>query len=53
LSAAALGLIALTALADATSLSTAAYVGAFVLAAAAPLYIPAWKQSRKKEPASL
>jgi MFS family permease len=51
LSAAALGLIALTALAEATSLSTAAYVGAFVLAAAAPLYIPAWRQSRKKEPA--
>ncbi|HEU5112198.1 MAG TPA: MFS transporter [Acidimicrobiia bacterium] len=51
LSAAAFGLIALTALAEATSLSTAAYVGAFVLAAAAPLYIPAWRQSRKKEPA--
>jgi MFS family permease len=51
LSAAALGLIALTALAEATSLSTAAYVGALVLAAAAPLYIPAWRQSRKKEPA--
>jgi predicted MFS family arabinose efflux permease len=51
LSAAALGLIALTALAEATSLSTAAYVGAVVLAAAAPLYIPAWRQSRKKEPA--
>ena len=51
LSAAALGLIALTALAEATSLSTASYVGALVLAAAAPLYIPAWRQSRKKEPA--
>jgi len=51
LSAAALGLIALTAIAEATSLSTASYVGALVLAAAAPLYIPAWRQSRKKEPA--
>ena len=51
LSAAALGLIALTALAEATSLSTAAYVGAVVLVAATPLYIPAWRQSRNKEPA--
>ena len=51
LSAAALGLIALTAIAEATSLSTASYVGALVLAAAAPLYIPAWRQSRKKEAA--
>ena len=51
LSAGALGMIALTALAEATSLSTATYVGALVLAAAAPLYIPAWRQSRKKEPA--
>ena len=33
------------------SLSTATYVGALVLAAAAPLYIPAWRQSQKKEPA--
>jgi len=53
LSAAALGLIALTALAEATSLSTAMYVGALVLAAAAPLYIPAWRQSREKEPARI
>lgn len=51
LSAGALGLIALTAIAEATSLSTATIVGAVVLAAAAPLYIPAWRQSRKKEPA--
>lgn len=51
LSAGALGLVALTALADATSLSTATYLGAVVLAAAAPLYIPAWRQSRKKEAA--
>ena len=53
LSAGALGLIALTAIAEATSLSTATIVGAVVLAAAAPLYIPAWRQSRKKEPARL
>jgi hypothetical protein len=51
LSAGAIGLIVLTRLADATSLSTAMYVGAVVLAAAAPLYIPAWRQSRQKEPA--
>ncbi len=51
LSAGALGLIILTSLAEATSLSTAIYVGAVVLAAAAPLYVPAWRQSRMKEPA--
>jgi predicted MFS family arabinose efflux permease len=51
LSAGALGLITLTAIAEATSLSTATIVGAVVLAAAAPLYLPAWRQSRKKEPA--
>jgi MFS family permease len=51
LSAGAIGLIVLTRLADATSLSTAMYVGAVLLAAAAPLYIPAWRQSRQKEPA--
>jgi hypothetical protein len=51
MSAGALGLIVLTTLADATSLSTAMYVGAVVLAAAAPLYLPAWRQSPLKEPA--
>jgi MFS family permease len=51
LTAGALGLIALTSLAEATSLSTAIYVGAIVLAAAAPLYLPAWRQSPVKEPA--
>jgi MFS family permease len=51
LSAGALGMIALTALAQARSLSTAMYVGAVILAAAAPLYIPAWRQSRQREPA--
>lgn len=52
LSAGALGLVALTALADATSLSAAMYVGAVILAAAAPLYVPAWKQSPQREPAT-
>jgi predicted MFS family arabinose efflux permease len=52
MSAGALGLIVLTALADATSLSTAMYVGAVVLAAAAPLYLPAWRQSPRREPAT-
>ncbi|HET9202036.1 MAG TPA: MFS transporter [Acidimicrobiia bacterium] len=52
LSAGALGLVVLTALADATSLSAAMYVGAVILAAAAPLYVPAWKQSPQREPAT-
>lgn len=39
--AASLGMIALTALAEATSISVAMYAGALVLAAAAPLYLPA------------
>ena len=42
----AMGTIALTALADATSVSVAMYTGAVILAAAAPLYLPAWRQSR-------
>ena len=43
-------MIVLTALADATSVSTAMFVGAVVLAVAAPLYLPAWREpaSRKK-----
>ncbi|WP_198348201.1 MFS transporter [Plantactinospora sp. KBS50] len=41
--AAALGGVALTALAGATSVSTAMLAGAVVLAAAAPLYLPAWR----------
>jgi hypothetical protein len=44
--ASALGTIALTSLAGATSVSTAMLVGAVVLAVAAPLYWPAWRQSR-------
>jgi hypothetical protein len=46
----AIGTITLTALAGATSVSTAMYVGAIVLAAAAPLYLPAWRQSRAPTP---
>jgi len=42
----ALGVIALTALADASSVSVAMYVGAAVLALGAPLYLPAWRQER-------
>jgi FtsH-binding integral membrane protein len=48
-----LGLIALTALAEATSLDTAMFAGAIVLAAAAPLYLPAWRQSPHREPAEV
>jgi MFS family permease len=43
----ALGGVVLTALADATSVSTAMLVGAVVLAAAAPLYLPAWLAARR------
>jgi MFS family permease len=43
----AFGIIALTAIADAASISTALYVGAVVLAVAAPLYLPAWRQARR------
>jgi hypothetical protein len=38
----------LAAIADAASISTALYVGAVVLAVAAPLYLPAWRQARRK-----
>jgi hypothetical protein len=47
----AVGMIALTALAGAAGVSTAMYVGAVVLALAAPLYLPAWRQARSKPPA--
>ncbi|MFC0005305.1 MFS transporter [Micromonospora siamensis] len=43
----AIGMVALTALADATSVSLAMLVGAVVLAVAAPLYLPAWRAARK------
>jgi hypothetical protein len=42
----ALGGIVLAALADATSLPVAIVVGAVVCAAAAPLYLPAWRAER-------
>jgi MFS family permease len=42
----ALGAILLAALADGTSLSTAMVVGGIICAAAAPLYIPAWRAER-------
>ncbi|MEV4413054.1 MFS transporter [Catellatospora sp. NPDC049609] len=45
--ASAVGGVALTSLAAATSISTAMLVGAAVLAVAAPLYLPAWRQSRR------
>jgi MFS family permease len=48
--ASALGTIALTSLAGATSVSTAMLAGAVVLAVAAPLYWPAWRQSRATVP---
>lgn len=46
----ALGVLVLTALADQTSASLAMYVAAGVLAVAAPLYLPAWRQEREQEP---
>jgi MFS family permease len=44
----ALGGIVLAALADGTSVSTAMIVGGLVCAAAAPLYLPAWRQERAR-----
>ena len=44
----ALGAVVLTALADATSLSTAIVAGAVVLALGAPLYLPAQRQARRR-----
>jgi hypothetical protein len=45
--ASAVGTVALTAFAQATSVSWAMVAAAVVLAAAAPLYVPAWRQSRR------
>lgn len=42
----AIGMIVLTALAGRVSVSVAMYVGGVVLALAAPLYLPAWRQDR-------
>lgn len=44
----AVGTIALTALADGTSVSTALVAGGVVLAVAAPLYLPAWRAERAR-----
>ena len=44
----AIGAIALAALADGTSLSTAMVVGGVICALAAPLYIPAWRAERAR-----
>jgi MFS family permease len=43
-----LGGIVLAALADGTSLSLAMVVGGFICAAAAPLYLPAWRQEQAR-----
>ncbi|MER5336205.1 MFS transporter [Micromonospora sp. NPDC002717] len=43
----ALGGVVLMMLAEATSISTAMFVGAVVLAVAAPLYLPAWRAGRR------
>jgi Major Facilitator Superfamily len=42
----AIGIIALTAIASASSLTTAFLVGAIALALGAPLYLPAWRQEQ-------
>jgi MFS family permease len=42
----AVGAIALSALAERTTVTTAILAGAVILALAAPLYLPAWRQSR-------
>ncbi|MGH8872046.1 MAG: MFS transporter [Acidimicrobiia bacterium] len=49
----ALGAVALTAVAEAASVSVAFYVGAAVLALAAPLYLPAWRQEQERGGAGL
>ena len=43
----AIGALVLTAIADGTSLTTAMIVGGLVCAAAAPLYIPAWRAEQR------
>jgi predicted MFS family arabinose efflux permease len=44
----ALGVLTLTAVADQESARVAMYIGGVVLAVAAPLYIPAWRQERAR-----
>jgi MFS family permease len=43
-----LGAIVLASLADGTSVATAMVVGGIICALAAPLYIPAWRQERRR-----
>jgi predicted MFS family arabinose efflux permease len=45
----AIGAIVLAALADGTSLTTAMVVGGIACAAAAPLYIPAWRAEKRRQ----
>jgi len=45
----ALGVLALTAVADQQSARVAMYLGGAVLALAAPLYLPAWRQERRQQ----
>ena len=47
----AIGAIVLAALADGTSVTMAMVVGGIVCAAAAPLYIPAWRAERRRQAA--
>lgn len=46
-----LGLVVLTAVADGASVPVAMALAAVVLALGAPLYLPAWRQARRPEPA--
>lgn len=46
----AIGIIALTALAAGTSVTTAILVGAAILALGAPFYLPAWREERARSP---
>ena len=47
----ALGVIVLTSIAEGASVTWAMYVAAVVLALAAPLYLPAWRQERARSTA--
>jgi predicted MFS family arabinose efflux permease len=43
-----LGAIVLAAVADGSSVATAMVIGGIICAVAAPLYIPAWRQERRR-----
>ncbi|RIQ14491.1 MFS transporter [Jiangella rhizosphaerae] len=49
--AAAVGLVALTAVGESASLAAAMLVGGLIVAAATPLYVPAYRAERRREPA--